>query len=186
MHISSNSHIVFDFFLLCFDRIEKKNVWFLVRILDINETKSSPFPETEIAFYTPPHNSGGVLWFHVGRLWVRPSVVRHPSVFRFRMITWVNINGFSPNLVCALILWRSDLGLLMGKFRQFLTELSARDTPIFSFPDDNLSKHQWIFTKLGICIDNVEIWFGIANGQISSIFDGVICLSHAHIFVSGW
>ena len=38
--------------------------------------------------------------------------------------------------------------------------------PIFSFPDDNLSKHQWIFTKLGMCIDIVEIWFGIANGQI--------------------
>ena len=46
---------------------------------------------------------------------------------------------FLPNLVCALILRRSGLGLLMGKFRQFLTELSARDTPIFSFPDDNLS-----------------------------------------------
>ena len=27
--------------------------------------------------------------------------------------------------------------LLMGKFRQIFTELSARDTPIFSFPDDN-------------------------------------------------
>ena len=55
---------------------------------------------------------------------VRQSVSRspsvHPSVFRFRMITWVNINGFSSNLVCALILWRSGLGLLMGKFRQFL------------------------------------------------------------------
>ena len=37
----------------------------------------------------------------------------------------------------------------------------------FSFPDDNLSRHQWIFTKLGMCIDIVEIWFGIANGQIS-------------------
>ena len=48
--------------------------------------------------------------------------------------------------------------------------------PIFLFPDDNLSKHQWIFTKLGMCIDIVEIWFGIANGQISSNFDGVICL----------
>ena len=40
----------------------------------------------------------------------------------------------------------------------------------FSFPDDNLSKHQWIFTKLGMCIDIVKIWFGIAYGQISSIF----------------
>ena len=35
-----------------------------------------------VPFYTPPHNSGRVLWFHVGR----PSVVR-PSVFHFRMIT---------------------------------------------------------------------------------------------------
>ena len=55
----------------------------------------------------------------------------------------------------------------MGKFRQILTELSARDMPIFLFPDDNLSKCQWIFTKLGMCIDMLEFWIGIANGQIS-------------------
>ena len=57
----------------------------------------------------------------------------------------------------------------MGKFRQILTELFARDTPIFPFlfPDDNLSKHQWIFTKLCMYIDIVEIWFGIANELIS-------------------
>ena len=55
-----------------------------------------------------------------------PSVVC-PSFFHFQMITSVNINGFSPNLVCALILWRSGLGLLMGKFRQIFMELSARD-----------------------------------------------------------
>ena len=92
------------------------------------------------------------------------------------------MNGFSPNLVCSLILWRSGLGMLMGKFRQIFTELSARDMPIFSFPDDNLSKHQWIFTKLGMCIDIVEIWFVNANEQISSNSDGVICPRHAHIF----
>ena len=73
----------------------------------------------------------------------------------------------------------------MGKFRQFLTELSALDMPIFSFPDYNLSKLQGIFTKLAICIDIKEIWYGIANGQISSTFYGVICSRHAHIFVSG-
>ena len=55
----------------------------------------------------------------------------------------------------------------------------VRPSVRFSFPDDNLSKHQWIFTKLGMCIDIVEIWYGIANGQISSIFDGVICPRHA-------
>ena len=57
----------------------------------------------------------------------------------------------------------------------------------FSFLDDNLSKHQWFFTKLGMCIDIdiVEIWFGIANGQISSNFYGIFCPRRAHIFVSG-
>ena len=56
----------------------------------------------------------------------------------------------------------------MGKFRQIFTELSARDTPIFSFPDDNFSKYQGILTKLAIYIDIKAIWFVIANGQISS------------------
>ena len=41
---------------------------------------------------------------------------------------------------------------------------------IFSFLDHNLNECQWIFTKCGMCIDIVEIWFGIANGQISSLF----------------
>ena len=45
--------------------------------------------------------------------------------------------------------------------------VSVRPSVHFSFPDDNLSKHQWIFTKLGMCIDIVDIWFGIAKGQIS-------------------
>ena len=41
----------------------------------------------------------------------------------------------------------------------------VRPSVRFSFPDDNLSKHQWIFPKLGMCIDIMKIWFGIANGQ---------------------
>ena len=45
----------------------------------------------------------------------------------------VNINGLSPNFVCALVLWRSVLGLLMGKFCQFLTKLSARNMLYFHF-----------------------------------------------------
>ena len=68
------------------------------------------------------------------------TLVVRVSVRMFPDDNLVNISGFSPNLVCALIFWRSGLGLLMGKCCQFLTELSARDTPIFSFPDDNLSK----------------------------------------------
>ena len=61
--------------------------------------------------------------------------------------------------------------------------LSVRPSVRFSFPDDE--KHQWIFAKFGMCIDIVEIWFGIANGKISSNFDRVICPRHAHCFVSG-
>ena len=66
----------------------------------------------------------------------------------------------------------------MGKFRQSLTELSARDTPDFSFLDNNSSKYQGISTKLCTRIDIKEIWFGIANGQILSIFDSGICPQH--------
>ena len=73
----------------------------------------------------------------------------------------------------------------MGKFHQIFMELSALDTPIFSFPDDNLSKWQGILTKLAAFIDIKEIWFGIANGQILSNFYGVISPRHAHIFISG-
>ena len=58
--------------------------------------------------------------------------VAHPY-FCFRMITWVNVSGFSPNLVCALILRRSSLGLLMGTFHQFLTSYLSATCLYFSF-----------------------------------------------------
>ena len=73
----------------------------------------------------------------------------------------------------------------MGKFCQFLTELSACDWSIFSFPDDSFSKYQWIFIKLSVCFDIVKICFGIADRKISSIFDRVMCLGHVRSFTSG-
>ena len=77
------------------------------------------------------------------------------------------------------------MGLLTGEFHQFLTALPARDFSFFfSFSDDNFSKYQWIFMKLGMCIDIEGICFGIVNGQISFILT-VICQRHFHIFVSG-
>ena len=54
--------------------------------------------------------------------------------------------------------------MLIGNFRQILTELPARDTPVFSFPDGSLNECQWSLTKLGTSIDIKEIWFGIADG----------------------
>ena len=101
-------------------------------------------------------------------------------VYLFQDVNWVNINRFSPNLVCTLILWKSSFGLLMGKFCHFW--ILYIHPSVFSHLDDKLSKFQWIFTKLGMCIDIVEIWFGIANMQICSTCDRVICLPHD----SGW
>ena len=73
-------------------------------------------------FYTPPHDSGEVLWyfFFVVHVSVHPLYIR---------------------------------------------------PPVFSFLDNNLSKCQWTFTKLGKCTDIVDIWFEITNGQILSSFD---------------
>ena len=86
-----------------------------------------------ISFYTLPHDSGRVLWFHIGLPCVSPSVVC-PSVH-------------------------------------------------FLFPDDSLSKHQWIYTKLGLYIDIVEIWFGIAYGQILSNFDSYLRHDNGRVLV---
>ena len=101
--------------------------------------------------------------------------------FHSQMITLVNISGFSPSLVCVLILSRPGFGLLMG---EFLTELSARDMCLFSFLKDNFSNYQWIFTKLGALI----LWrsaLGLLMGKFSSIFDVVICLQYIRILLSG-
>ena len=88
---------------------------------------------------------------------VSPSV--RPSIFRFQMITWVIIHGFSLNLVFVLILWRSGLGVLTGKFRQILSELSARDMPIFSFLDDTLCKCQAILMPASVAqLDAPSDW----------------------------
>ena len=73
-----------------------------------------------------------------------------------------------------------------GQILSVFTELSVCDTLIFfcfQFPGNNLSKYQWISTKLGVCIDIVEIWFRITNGKISSIFESYLPTTYS--FVSG-
>ena len=70
-----------------------------------------------------------VLWFHVGHcVSVCPSISRTSVCFSIPDFNLSKHQWISPKLVCALILWRSGLGLLMDKFRQFFSELSARDT----------------------------------------------------------
>ena len=73
-------------------------------------------------------------------------------------------------------------GIANGQICQILTELSARDTPIFSFPDDNVCKCQEFLTNFDTCIDIKEVGFGIANGQISPVFNRIICPRHDN----GW
>ena len=51
-----------------------------------------------------------------------------------------------------------------------LTKLSAHDTSIFLFQANHLSKSQWIFTKLDMCIDIVQV----LSGYIISIFDSYL------------
>ena len=77
------------------------------------------------------------IWFgivdgQISSVFDRVTCPQQIHIFYFRMITLVNINGFSPNLVCTLILWRSALGLLIGKFRQFDSYLPGTH-PYFHF-----------------------------------------------------
>ena len=61
------------------------------------------------------------------------------------------------------------MGLLMGKFRQCLTEFSACDRIMvgyYSLMFFKIGTVRLRISKLGMCINIVEIWFGIANGQI--------------------
>ena len=86
------------------------------------------------------------------------------------MKTWVNINGFFcqiwyVHLYCRDLVW----GCKWANFVNF-RQLSACHMSVFLFLDDNLSKYQWLFTKFGMCIDIVKIWFGLADGQSLSVF----------------
>ena len=64
-----------------------------------------------------------------------------PSIFLFQLDNLGKyVSVFSPNLVCPLILYSFGLGLLLGKFHQFLTELTACNMFIFYFQANNLSK----------------------------------------------
>ena len=71
------------------------------------------FIRNHLPFYILPHDSGGVLWFHLGGLCV---FIYHlsfcSSLFCFRMITSKHQWIFNKLCICALILWRSGLGLL--------------------------------------------------------------------------
>ena len=99
---------------------------------------------------------------------VCPSVCRTPvpTYFHFRGDNLSKFQWIFTKLGVCIDIMEIWFGILMGKFRQFLTELSARDRYVFSCPIDNFSKYQWIFTKLSLSFDIVEICFGFADCQI--------------------
>ena len=66
----------------------------------------------------------------------------------------------------ALILCRSTLGLLVGLFNVFWTELSAPNTSVFYLKDSNLSKSRWIFTNLMCAFILWRSAFGLLIGKI--------------------
>ena len=112
---------------------------------------------------------------------VCPSVVR-PS-FRFRTITlslalcYFVLVFFSPFSIAITSLGeRANLMLFVHLFDLglfgFICFLSSSCQGCAAACDCGTPwKYQYIFTKLGICVVIVEIWFRIANGLISSIFD---------------
>ena len=99
-----------------------------------------------------------------------------PELYRTRVeiakIDWVKrkcVTGFCTCPIFFLFIPRHyDSG---GVYDITLAVRVSVRPSVFSFLDGNLSKCRWIATKLGVCIDIVEIWFRIVNGQISSIFD---------------
>ena len=67
------------------------------------------------------------------------------------------------NDTCIVQIW---FGIANGQNTSIFDRIISHDTSIFSFLDNNLSKYQWIFTKLGMCTDIVEILYQMSNGQI--------------------
>ena len=79
------------------------------------------------------------------------------SIFSFTDDNFSKYQWIIAKLVVCIDIMMICLGLLMGKFCQFLTGLSARDMSVFSFLDNNFSKYQWILIKLGMCIASI-LW----------------------------
>ena len=54
--------------------------------------------------------------------------------------------------------------MIVAGYYGFILDIHVSVRPsLFSFPDEDLSKCQWIFIEIGTCLDIAEIWFGIAD-----------------------
>ena len=81
-----------------------------------------------------------------------------------RWATYVHIFLFIPRhyLVAGYIGFTLNVRVSV---RRSVSRPSVR----FSYPDDNLSKHQWISIKFGMCINIVEICLGLQMCKLRQI-----------------
>ena len=83
----------------------------------------------------------------------------------------------SPNLVCALILWKSSLGLLTGKYRQILKELAARPMTVAGY-----YRFTFLFFALMICFKASEKFYSCSWNCIKLNGEGWIFFPTTHTF----
>ena len=129
-----------------------------------------------LSYKLPPHDSGRLIWLsvclsaHLSN--VCPSF--RPSVFSFLKAPYSSkIDIFNPIFINVGNINSESTGCQLSHFMIVLIpyinllNLSWIENVHFLRNIEPLSNCQWIFTKLGAYIDIVEIWFLIANGQIS-------------------
>ena len=101
--------------------------------------------------------------------------------FRFRSLSWEQIDRISPNFIYAFILTRSTMGLLHIIFRTFVPVLFPLIYAKISFPFNILKPNGPNFTKLYITFITVKIYVGIVSCHISQICKRVKALIDVRI-----
>ena len=94
---------------------------------------------------------------------ISPAFVKTPTSKKLEehiVLGHLCIHAFMHQSVRASITLFIPCHSIVAGYYGFMLDVRVSVRPsVFFFSDDNLSKHQWIFTKLGMCIDIVEIWF---------------------------
>ena len=112
-----------------------------------------------------------------------PGLGKESMLICFLQFYYISVIVFIPNHTIVVGYYGSTLDIRVS------VSLSIHLTSIPPFVHSYFcffmitSKCQWIFTKLDMCIDIVEIWFGIADWQIWSILTK---LSAHHMIVTGF
>ena len=65
--------------------------------------------------------------------------------------------------------WYSAYYFMVTVHQLFIEQLHVRPS-VFSFPDNGLSKYLWIFTKISMCLDIIEIRFGLLMGTFRKFY----------------